>query len=151
GGPTPDLRNVISGNKGQGIYILDAGTSGNRILGNFIGTNAAGNAALPNAVDGVRINAPNNVVGAPGAGDVISGNTRSGVGLYGAAVGILVQGNYIGTDAAGALALGNGDYGVGALGTSSITIGGLLPGAGNVISGNRLSGIAGFPGSVLVA
>ena len=42
-------RNVISGHYYDGVLITDAGTTGNVVSGNYIGTNAAGSAALPNA------------------------------------------------------------------------------------------------------
>lgn len=45
GGTTAAARNVISGNDGGGVSI---GGSGNQVLGNYIGTNAAGDAALSN-------------------------------------------------------------------------------------------------------
>ncbi|MFZ1630884.1 MAG: hypothetical protein WAV70_18400 [Anaerolineae bacterium] len=43
--------NVISGNTTSGIKLQSAGTSGNRILGNFIGTNVTGESAIPNKVE----------------------------------------------------------------------------------------------------
>ena len=49
-----------------------------------------------------------------------------------------MQGNFIGTDVTGTVALGNGSqggYGVAVVGASDNTIGGTMPGAGNVISG----------------
>ncbi len=49
--------------------------------------------------------------------------------------GVKIEGNHIGTDASGAQDLGNGD-GISLFGTSSNTVGGLSPGARNVISGN---------------
>ena len=53
GGTTAAARNVISGNAHIGVSIHDSGSNGNLVLGNFIGTNAAGTAALPNAFEGV--------------------------------------------------------------------------------------------------
>src|SRR5262249_12676173 len=50
----------------------------------------------------------------------------------------VVQGNFIGTDATGTIALGNGpgNDGVNLSGGSDVTIGGTVPEARNVISGN---------------
>ena len=56
GGPGPD-RNVISGNGSNGVLFLDATTTGNFLQGNFIGTNATASAALPNAANGVAVQA----------------------------------------------------------------------------------------------
>src|SRR3989454_5779697 len=71
GGAQAGARNVISAN-GEGIHISSAG---NIVQGNFIGTNAAGTAALGNGT-GVLVTEPNNTIGGttPGAGNVISGN-----------------------------------------------------------------------------
>ena len=55
GGTTPADRNVISANGDNGISIYDAPGTANRVLGNYIGVNAAGTAALGNAVFGIRI------------------------------------------------------------------------------------------------
>src|SRR5207237_8846993 len=50
GGPNPGQGNVISGNRGDGIFV---GAGGNVIQGNRVGTNPSGTAALPNHVDGI--------------------------------------------------------------------------------------------------
>ena len=56
-------RNVISGNIRNGIFIGDAGTTGNKVNGNLIGLNAAGTAALGNGDHGVRVlNASSNEI-----------------------------------------------------------------------------------------
>ena len=137
GGTTASARNVISGNSASGIYLTDSGTTGNLIEGNYVGTNAAGTAALANAYHGVLVNAANNTVGgtASGAGNVISGNVGSGVWLYATATGTLIAGNLIGTNAAGTAAVGNGGYGVNVT-ADGVTIGGTVAAARNVISGN---------------
>ena len=87
GGASIGARNVISGNMGSGIS-LTAGASSNQVLGNFIGTNASGTSALPNADDGVDLadsNTTGNTIGGTvaGARNVISGNTGAGVSLSG--------------------------------------------------------------------
>src|SRR5262249_40609204 len=53
GGTNASDRNVISGNGDAGIYVLNS--AGNIIQGNFIGTTAAGTAALANANNGVTL------------------------------------------------------------------------------------------------
>jgi hypothetical protein len=103
-----------------------------------------------NARGGVGISgAPANTIGgtAAGAGNLISGNSNpsSGdAGIYlisGGATGNLIQGNLIGTDSMGMLALGNNHEGIYAENAPGNTIGGSVPGAGNVISGNHTRGI----------
>ncbi|MEP7285347.1 MAG: hypothetical protein ABI947_06235 [Chloroflexota bacterium] len=140
GGTTAAARNVISGND-VGLLIL---TGNNTVQGNYIGTNATGTAALPNASVGLWISsAANNTIGgtASGAGNVISGNTSHGLIIQDvSSTGNLVQGNYIGTNAAGTAALGNGIIsggdGIQISDGSNNTIGGTTAAARNVISGN---------------
>lgn len=149
GGTTASARNVISGNAELGIYIV--GTTGtgevtnNVVLGNFIGTDAGGSAAIGNGLDGVMIDeADNNTIGgsAEGAGNVLSGNGDYGVYLFGAsATGNVVQGNLIGLNADGTAALGNGSHGTLLWDAPGNTIGGDVDGAGNVISGNTDYGV----------
>jgi parallel beta-helix repeat protein len=140
GGSTAPARNVISGN-GNGIEIIN-GSTGNQVLGNYIGTNAAGTAPISNGNNGITINGvSNNVIGgtAPGAGNVVSGNNNAGVAMFNGATGNLVQGNYVGTSASGTSPIPNG-LGIGVNGSNN-EIGGLVVGARNLVSGNTNSGI----------
>jgi hypothetical protein len=102
---------VISDNGSVGVQIFGAGSSGNQLLGNLIGTDATGMARLGNHVDGVYINAaPGNVIGGPDAADrnVISANGSAGLQVFnGASVGNVIELNLIGTDALGVARLGN--------------------------------------------
>ncbi|MGI8957283.1 MAG: beta strand repeat-containing protein [Chthoniobacterales bacterium] len=157
GGTGAGQGNVISGNSGAGIDIAngDGPTgAGNTIHGNLIGTNAAGTAAVPNIV-GVSINGgQNNTVGGtvPGARNVISGNSNYGLGIISGGgpdvTANLVQGNFIGTDITGTTKIGNGASGVIVLGAYGFvvqgtnTIGGLVAGARNLISGIAGDGVA---------
>jgi hypothetical protein len=147
GGTTPAARNVIGGGAFQGVAIRDAGTYGNAVQGNYIGLNAAGNAPLPNGFAGIEIfgGARANVIGglAAGAGNVISGNTLQGVAIDGTGTSDnWVEGNYIGLNPAGTAAVSNGWAGVNLFnGATANHIGGDLPGAGNVISGNGDQGV----------
>ena len=130
-------RNVISGN-GDGIVISgDANT--NFIRGNYIGTNAAGTAAIGNGSFGVRVFTSNNEIGGVGLGNVISGNGR-GVSLESPGTGNIVSGNFIGTNATGTSAIPNLQDGV-SLGAANNTIGGVLAGQRNIISGNTTNGV----------
>ncbi|MBM4091814.1 MAG: hypothetical protein FJ276_20660, partial [Planctomycetes bacterium] len=147
GGAAPGSRNVISGNDSYGVRIIGAGASGNQVLGNFIGTDASGTADLGNTFDGVVVWGPasNTTIGGtmPGAGNVISGNDSYGVRIIGdGASGNQVLGNVIGTDASGTADLGNTLDGVVIWApASNNTIGGTVPGARNIISGNDSYGV----------
>jgi hypothetical protein len=69
----------------NGVQIDGSGATGNKIEGNFIGTNASGTQDLGNTGDGVLISAgaSNNTIGrtASGAGNAISGNGDEGVSI----------------------------------------------------------------------
>ena len=136
GGLTPAARNVISGNTGDGIRI---GGTGSKLQGNFIGTDITGMIALGNGGSGV-LAGNNALVGGttPEARNVISSNAGNGnisLGSNGSGDGATVQGNYISTDVTGNRALSNPSSGISISGFNNL-IGGLDPGATNVISGN---------------
>src|SRR5205807_986464 len=59
------VRNVISGSGGPGVGLAGPAARGNQLLGNFIGTNAAGTIGLGNGGNGVFVanGASGNVVG----------------------------------------------------------------------------------------
>ena len=149
GGTSSANRNVISGNRQRGILIYESAASGNQVLGNYIGINAAGTATLTNQQMGVYLwNTPNNVIGGTAfdAGNVVSGNTWHGIYAWGPnASGNLIQGNTVGLDVNRAFAIPNGDSltrsGIAISSASGNTIGGTASGAENVISGNTGRGI----------
>jgi trimeric autotransporter adhesin len=104
--------NVISGNTLAGVQITGSAAtpaSGNIIVASFLGTNAAGTAAVGNGTDGVSINngSGNIVGGGIGDGNVISGNKGNGVQISAGSSANTVARNFIGTNAAGTAALGN--------------------------------------------
>jgi len=139
--------NVISGNAGDGVFIQGLfALTGIKVQGSFIGTDAAGNVAVPNGSNGVHItDSPNNLVGGPGAeGNIISGNDGTGVLItLSASTGNQVQGNAIGANTAGDAAIANKLDGVQiSLGASSNEIGGSIAGDGNLISGNLRAGVS---------
>jgi len=144
GGTNASEGNVIAGNGDIGLYL--ANSASNTIQGNLIGTTATGTAALGNANNGIYlINSPGNTIGGlvPAARNIVSGNGSSGVYLNGSGTtGNLVQGNYLGTTSNGSLALPNTVDGVTVNGAPGNTIGGAIPGAGNLISGNSQGGIS---------
>jgi hypothetical protein len=140
GGTTLETRNVISGNGDNGVRQLGADT-GIVITGNYIGTNAAGTAAVANFYRGITVeDAINPIIGGTvaGARNVISGNRLEGLDIV-FTDGGTVQGNLIGTRADGTGDLGNGRKGI------YIVAGGVVVGgsgsAANVVSGNTDVGI----------
>ncbi|QDV36082.1 NosD domain-containing protein [Tautonia plasticadhaerens] len=150
GGTTPDARNLVSGHRFAGIHLFGPDASGNLILGNFIGTDEAGTAAVGNE-HGITIDgAPSNTIGGvePGAGNLISGNLLGVVIANAGGTRNAVIGNLIGTDASGERALPNRSGGVFLNAAPGNTIGGPTPESGNVISGNGGVGIQAFtPGT----
>ncbi len=165
GGPLPSQRNVIAGNA---TSIIVNNQSGVVISGNYIGTNAAGTAALGG--QGIAIGTVGGTAIGPftiggltatpgtGAGNVISGGTSDGsngisVNALGSGTTIgagVIQGNLIGLSANGNAAVGNSigislsdqDFSSGtAPKMSPVMIGGTALGARNVISGNAGVGI----------
>ena len=132
---------VINRFGGSGIFIYGAG--GNRIAGNYIGTDRAGSAAAGNKAHGIIVQSPNNVIGGTSSADrnVISGNSI-GVFLYtSAATKNVVRGNFIGTDATGTKKLGNTNNGVQCESAPGNVIGGIGAAHRNVISGNGRDGV----------
>jgi hypothetical protein len=147
--------NLISG-LGIGVEVWG---DNNTLLGNRVGTDVDGTAALPNG-SGINVEGgDHNTIGGtgPGEGNLISGNVYDGLQLEngdaddepdeeaGPAVGNRVLGNLIGTDINGTAPLGNGSpLGVQAVilaGANDSTIGGHQEGAGNVIAANGGDGI----------
>ena len=158
---TNNPADLSSDDGGCGIEVI--GFGGNRIEGNFIGTDTTGFVDRGNLFRGVFINtSSNNVIGgtSPSARNVISGNdvAPEGSGAYvsGDAVtftapggslkftsGNRIEGNFLGTAADGVTALGNGGSGIRFLQpATNTTIGGLLPGAANVIAFNGSLGLS---------
>ena len=143
----PPLGNLISGNSQNGV-LIDSGSQSNVLNGNFIGTDATGDAALGNTLDGVAINAAdsNSLVGCAFVNNpfvyynVISGNGGNGLHVTDAN-GTTVQGNFFGIAANNAATLGNQLDGILVDGSSTnTTVGGVIP-LGNVASGNGQNGI----------
>lgn len=123
--------NLISGNGdgaqfyGEGIAINEGGTiandcTGNRIAGNYFGTNETGTAALYTTAlntqrgSGIQINySTANIIGTNGDGvsdalerNVISGNSDCGIVFIGGSSN-KIKGNYIGTTKTGLVGLPN--------------------------------------------
>jgi hypothetical protein len=130
GGPLDVDRNVIAG----AMVELCVRSGDNEIANNRIGTSADGTGDLGHG-NGVELH-----LGA--SGSLVRDNLVSGlaVGIEVRGDGNTLQGNRVGTDADGTAAIPNGT-GVNVEGADENTIGGTLPGEGNVISGNAYEGL----------
>jgi len=143
--------NLISGNQQGGIDIDDrklvvggsvAGTVGNLILGDFIGTNLSGVARIGNTGDGIDVfSSSNDTIGgtATGSGNLISGNTGTGLSITGSS-SESIYGNTIGMNFHGTAPLGNGT-GIALSGSSNVSIGSTAGTGGNLIAGNLNDGV----------
>jgi Right handed beta helix region len=143
----PPLGNLISGNARSGI-VIESGSAGNDLNGNFVGTTASGNGALGNRGNGVWIRGANGtaLTGCTFVNNpfvyynVISGNRGNGLRIT-SSDGTVVQGNFFGAAADNARAVANRLDGIRVDGTSARTkVGGVIP-LGNVSAGNGRNGI----------
>lgn len=129
GGFDPGEINVISGNDNSGVVFGVDSTGSNVVTNNYIGLNAAGDAAVPNTT-GVSFN---DIVGGHFLGDpfgfsnnVISGNREGGV-VVGSSDQFII-GNIIGLDPTATAVIPN-SYGID-----------IFSGGGNFIFANIVSG-----------
>ena len=128
---------VINGFTDSAIWIQSS--NDNDFFQNFIGTNAAGTAAVPNnttppTARAIEMqNSSGNQIGMVEEGNLISGNAGRGVAIVGStSASNVVDHNTIGLNAAETAALGNGSDGVRLHDA----------GASNVVSANLISGNA---------
>lgn len=139
GGTEAGDGNVISGNKTHGVII--SGGNSNTLDQNFIGTNAAGTAAVPNGGSGVALSAyaGYNTIGdfTGNRSNLISGNNGPGVSIDSTSYQNSLAGNYLGLDAAGTSALQNGEAGV------------QIGGRNNELRSNVISGQSYGPGVLI--
>jgi hypothetical protein len=136
------IRGLVVNRFDNGIDIL-GDSVGNRIEGNFIGTDPTGTIEQGNGFSGVNIRSGSSqtVVGGttPATRNVIS-NNQSGIVVFNANAS-RIQGNYVGTDKSGTKDLGNTAAGVEMIGTTDNTVGGTMVASRNVISGNHRDGL----------
>ncbi|MBI9044747.1 MAG: right-handed parallel beta-helix repeat-containing protein [Anaerolineaceae bacterium] len=138
--------NLISGNS-MGIEINEefeiSEASHNIIQGNLIGTDFSGTQEIGND-SGISLGgASKTIIGAvdPDLRNIISGNAI-GISISRNARENLIFGNYIGTDLDGLNKIANVYAGIELIdGASANQIGGIIPGEGNLISGNQQFGI----------
>lgn len=94
GGPTPQERNVISGNHVIGVEIALANSTNNLVQGNYIGVNSAGTGVITAEGSGIIIglSARNNIID----GNVIGGHRHFGILIFRDAHSNEVKNNRIG-------------------------------------------------------
>ncbi len=142
GGTTPGARNVIAAALSSLPFGISIDGDHNLIQGNYVGTDISGTVALDrnSLTRGISVGSGSfNTIGgtSAGAGNLIAVGVELGAGTF----QNFVQGNRIGTDVTGTKALGSG-AGVGGSSFRGLNfIGGLTPGAGNLISGGVSAGI----------
>ncbi|HEY2413676.1 MAG TPA: hypothetical protein VGI40_15610 [Pirellulaceae bacterium] len=145
--------NLIGASGFGGIGIVGAGSDNNIVAGNLIGIDALGTGAIGNGNRGVDIfgGAQHNRIGTNADGlhdtaerNIISQNGWAGIGIYDAGTSFnVVAGNWIGIDITGSASGANAKGGMDIFGgATQNTIGGLAPGAGNVIAFNSQKGIS---------
>ena len=147
GGATDGERNIVSGNTGYGISLVNSGTDSNTISGNYIGTKANGTEALPNQYGiGIEWSAASNTIGGASEDErnIISGNSVCGIYLGYEATTNSIEGNYIGLDKDGANPISNNDGIYISTGAIANTVGGSTEEQRNIISGNSNTGITIF-------
>ena len=144
----PPQGNLVSGNKREGI-LISAKSKGTLLSGNFVGTNAAGVAAIPNTGNGVRVIDSNGTVfrGCTVTDNpfvyynVISGNKRNGIHVTDSD-NTVVQANFFGVGMDNTTIVPNKLNGMLFDGDSKKPhVGGVIP-LGNVAAGNGQNGIA---------
>jgi hypothetical protein len=116
---------IGSGNTIEGLainrcpaYGLAVSGDGNRIIGNYIGTDATGSSDVSTTNDGIMLGngTENNTIGGPSEAErnVISG-MDGGIRIFqtsGNTSGNVIEGNYIGTDRTGTTPLTNTQYAI---------------------------------------
>jgi CSLREA domain-containing protein len=131
GGVAPPNRNIVSGNRIDGIHIVGSTASpatDNLVQGNFVGVNASGTGSVGNrtsgffagtaegnGVFGIEVSGGNaNTIGGPtAAARNVIGLNVDGIEIDNGGEGNLVQGNFVGVGADGVTAVGNMQHGIG--------------------------------------
>ncbi len=110
GGATPQARNVLSRNAINGIRVWGSASTGNRIIGNYIGVAADGTTACGNSDDGIDLQESTDTdVGGTLAGEenVIAFNGDEGVTLKPGATSARILANRIFANGGQAIDLNN--------------------------------------------
>jgi CSLREA domain-containing protein len=139
GGPGAGTGNQISANHEAGVMLR---SDNNVVEGNFIGTDPVGSSAVGAQGHGIVVYSSNNVIGSPGHGNLISGNTKDGINLSTPwNSNNVIQGNLLGTDLSGTAPIPNQKNGLFYIDGGGSIIGGPGPGEGNIAAFNFFDGI----------
>ncbi|MDB6174135.1 MAG: Na-Ca exchanger/integrin-beta4 [Chthoniobacteraceae bacterium] len=140
--------NIVGGNGGNGIVVRGAASDGNRLTGNYVGTDSFGAKIFGNKGDGILIDgATDTIIGTAEPTDptrnYIALNHGSGIHLSGGASGTKVWGNYVGFGRFGDGIGGNALHGIFIDGADHSTIGIHSPNGNgdNAIAFSGLDGI----------
>jgi len=132
GGSSVSTRNIISGNYGNGIVITGDST-GTTVNGNYVGTNAIGESAVPN-LSGIRLTNAIGVTVGTSAGNLVSGNDVAAIVVTGSTA-CSIANNTVGLDIDGDTLLANAGIGISVSGSDKLNI------YSNVVSGNTSHGL----------
>lgn len=144
--------NLISGNGGGLAVYVDASAGEVGVFKNFVGTNRSGTSAIPNDSGFLSLSHGTVNFGAPGLGNLISGNRNHAIWIEEWTSPSMkvkkIQGNLIGTDISGMTAIPNNTESEGPQDGAVVTrnenilVGGSAPDEANIVSGNAASGIS---------
>jgi trimeric autotransporter adhesin len=149
GGTAIGAGNVVSGNLQNGLGLYTSGGN-HTILGNIIGLNAQGTAAIANGQSGIAISQSNaNIIGSTAVGgrNIISGNTNSGIYLVNTSNNTIVS-NFIGRNSTNTNNIGNQSGVSFATGANNNRLGGFGTNEGNLIVGSTTRGVDVSTGAV---
>lgn len=120
-----------------GLFV-DTPATGAFVIGNFIGTDPAGNASPGPQVTGLIVQSSGSAV----SGNLVSGNSLTNV-RFCSASGAVVTGNLIGTNAAGTGVIGGSMQGIEVACNGAVTVGGPTAEDRNVVALGLSNGAAG--------
>ncbi len=136
--------NLISGNC-YGLEIAGSTAMSNTVIGNFIGTDLDGAAAVGGrcgGTNGMQVGADHNQIGStqPGVRNIVAGYIWLAP-PYTAPANNRIVGNYVGLDVSGTTCIGSGWSGIAVWGSDNV-IGGDTPAGGNRVCGYDHHGIS---------
>ena len=131
-------RNVISGNQQHGIAVTNARNV--QVVNNLIGVGTNTSVAVRNFFSGIHLT--NRVGAVTMTSNVISGNLRNGIEVFGAGVSnVFTFGNRIGVNQSGTQVVPNGENGIRLINPHGGSIGSVVESDRNIIGGNEMHGI----------